>query len=259
MNGLKEVVATYGIPMSLYSDRAGWAFHTPKAGGKVDKERLTQVGRALAQLGVEHIPGYTPQARGRGERVNRTLQDRLVNELRADGVRDTETANAYLHETFIPQYNQDFSRPARETASAFVAAGSVDLDQIFCVEEPRVVNKDNTVRFQNVVLQITKQPKRASCAGLTVAARRHLNGTISIWKGQKLFGQFAPDGGALTDGQEKKTSTSGFQGMEGSGMYHKSKGSLYPQTPSSDIPSPSPDYPSAGCSPAEPASVLSGA
>ncbi len=105
MTALKEVVETYGIPMALYSDRASWAFYTPKAGGKVDKENLTQVGRALARLGVEHIPSYTPQARGRSERLNRTLQDRLINELRVAGIATKEDANhspAALHPPVQP-------------------------------------------------------------------------------------------------------------------------------------------------------------
>ncbi|OLD29913.1 MAG: hypothetical protein AUI18_02220, partial [Candidatus Rokubacteria bacterium 13_1_40CM_2_70_45] len=82
MTALAHVVQTFGLPRALYTDRAGWAFHTPKAGGPIDRDRLTHVGRALARLGIDHIGAYSPQARGRGERLNRTLQDRLVNELR---------------------------------------------------------------------------------------------------------------------------------------------------------------------------------
>ena len=121
---LRAVVSQYGIPMSLYTDRAGWAFHTPKAGGKVDKAKLTQVGRALARLGVEHIPAYSPQARGRSERMNRTLQDRLVSELRAAKIRTIDAANRYLDEVFLPVFNARFGRPARDEASAFVPAAT---------------------------------------------------------------------------------------------------------------------------------------
>lgn len=194
MTALKEVVENYGIPMALYSDRASWAFYTPKAGGKVDKESLTQVGRALARLGVEHIPAYTPQARGRSERLNRTVKGRLINELRVAGIRTVEEANRYLRERFIPQYNQDFTRPARESFSAFVSAGSVDLDQIFCMEEKRVVAKDNTVSFHNLCLQLQKQPGRTTCAGLTVQVRLHLDGSCSVWQGQRKLGLFPPKG-----------------------------------------------------------------
>jgi len=197
MTALKEVVETYGIPMALYSDRASWAFYTPKAGGGVDKENLTQVGRALARLGVEHIPAYTPQARGRSERLNRTLQDRLVNELRAAGVATKKAANQYLRQHFIPRYNQDFTRPPRDPYAVFVSAHGTDLEQIFCFEEPRIVAKDNTVRFENLCLQLQKQPGRITCAGLKVMVRRHLDGSHSVWLGQRKLGLFDSQGNLL--------------------------------------------------------------
>jgi len=197
MTALKEVVETYGIPMALYSDRASWAFYTPKAGGGVDKENLTQVGRALARLGVEHIPAYTPQARGRSERLNRTLQDRLVNELRAAGVATKKAANQYLRQHFIPRYNQDFTRPPRDPYAVFVSAHGTDLEQIFCFEEPRIVAKDNTVRFENLCLQLQKQPGRTTCAGLKVTVRRHLDGSHSVWLGQRKLGLFDSQGNLL--------------------------------------------------------------
>ncbi len=111
MTALREVFQTWGLPIALYTDRAGWAFHTPKAGGKVDPSRLTQVGRALQALGIEHIPSYSPKARGRSERLNGTLQDRVVNELRLAGITTVEAANAYLRESFLPDYNATFTRP----------------------------------------------------------------------------------------------------------------------------------------------------
>jgi len=197
MTALKEVVETYGIPMALYSDRASWAFYTPKAGGGVDKENLTQVGRALARLGVEHIPAYTPQARGRSERLNRTLQDRLVNELRAAGVATKKAANQYLRQHFIPRYNQDFTRPPRDPYAVFVSAHGTDLEQIFCFEEPRIVAKDNTVRFENLCLQLQKQPGRITCAGLKVMVRRHLDGSHSVWLGSRKLGLFDSQGTPL--------------------------------------------------------------
>jgi hypothetical protein len=124
MTALAGVFREHGLPMALYTDRAHWAFHTPTAKGPVDKTRLTQLGRALAQLGIEHIPAYSPQARGRSERLNRTLQDRLVNELRVAGITTVAAANAYLATQFVPQHNASFARPARAPASAFVALGT---------------------------------------------------------------------------------------------------------------------------------------
>src|SRR5712664_4652867 len=108
MTALHAVLTRYGLPMALYTDRAHWAVHTPVAGGAPDRRRLTQVGRALARLGIEHILGYSPAARGRSERVNRTLQDRLVNELRLAGITTVPAANRSLRERFIPDYNATF-------------------------------------------------------------------------------------------------------------------------------------------------------
>jgi hypothetical protein len=167
MTALREVVTSYGLPMALYSDRAGWAFRTPTAKGPVDKKRLTQVGRALAQLGVEHIPAYSPQARGRSERLNRTFQDRLVNELRVAGLTMIPAANAYLRDVFLPQHNAQFSHAPRDPESAWVPLGDADLDQILCHQETRTVAPDNTVTLDAVVLQVRKQPARRTCAGLS--------------------------------------------------------------------------------------------
>jgi transposase len=197
MAALADVLRTYGLPAALYTDRAGWAFHTPKAGGPVDREHLTHVGRALARLGIQHIGAYSPQARGRGERLNRTLQDRLVNELRHAGIRTLLAANAYLRDHFMAAYDVLFSRPATDLASAFVPLGDVDLEQILCEEEPRIVAADNTVAFDGTRLQLAKQPGRPTCAGLQVIVRRHLDGSYTVWRGPRALGRFAPHGAAL--------------------------------------------------------------
>ena len=134
--------------MAVYTDRAHWAFHTPHAGGPVDKRRLTQVGRALDRLGIEHIVAYSPQARGRSERLNRTFQDRLVNGLRVAKITTLETANTYLRERFVPDYNATFQCAPANPATAFVALGSADIDQILRYEDERIVAPDNTVTSQ---------------------------------------------------------------------------------------------------------------
>ena len=190
MTGLRAVMTRHGIPGALYSDRASWAFHTAKSGSDPDRDRLTQVGRALARLGVEHIPSFSPQARGRSERLNRTLQDRLVNELRAAGIRTMEQANRYLVERFIPIHNRTFARPARDPESAFVPLRGFDLEQVFCHEEERVVARDNTVMLLGTSLQIEKQPGRRTCSGRRVLARRHLNGQFSVWLGPRCIGSY---------------------------------------------------------------------
>lgn len=180
MSALAHVIRAEGLPMALYTDRAGWAFFTPTATGPVDKTRLTPVGRALHQLGVEHIAAYSPQARGRSERMNRTLQGRLVNELRVAGIRSVDAANRYLRDGYIPQHNATFRREPRDPATAFVPLGSVDLDTIFCQQDERVVAADNTVVVAGRVLQIDRQPGRRTCAGLRVLVRQHLDGRITL-------------------------------------------------------------------------------
>jgi transposase len=209
MTALAEVFRTYGLPMALYSDRASWAFYTPKTKGPVDKRTVTQVGRALAALGVEHIPAYSPQARGRSERLNRTFQDRLVNELRVAGLAAIAPANAYLRDVFLPRHNETFSHPPRDPASAWVSPGDVDLDQILCHQEPRVVARDNTVTLGSVVLQVAPQPGRRTCAGLSVVVRRHLDGTHSVWRGSQRLGRFTATGrplaAALVEGRRPRS------------------------------------------------------
>jgi len=197
MTALRVVLEHEGVPMALYTDRAHWAVHTPVAGGSPERRRPTQVGRALARLGIEHILGYSPAARGRSERVNRTLQDRLVNELRVAHITTVIAANRYLRERFIPAFNTEFARPPADPTSAFVPLGRVDLDQILCVEEERVVGRDNVVTLAGVALQVAKQPGRRSCAGLRVLVRRHLDGLYSIWYGARCLGRYDRQGRAL--------------------------------------------------------------
>jgi hypothetical protein len=199
MSALKDVISRHGIPVSLYTDRAGWAFETPRAGEKVSKTHLTQVGRALHRLGIEHIPSYSPQARGRSERMNRTLQGRLINELRAAGACTMEQANAYLRERYITTHNEFLAREPSDPESAFVELGDVDLNEIFCVEEVRTVGKDNVVSMGAKALQIPRQPGRPTCARLSVTVRHHLDGCYSIRRGAQLFGRYDADGKLLMD------------------------------------------------------------
>jgi hypothetical protein len=200
MAALRAVLQREGLPMALYTDRAHWAVHTPVAGGPPDRGRLTQVGRALARLGIEHIVGYSPQARGRSERANRTLQGRLVNELRVAGITTIAVANRYLREHFIADFNAEFARAPAQSTSAFVPLGRVDLEQILCVEHERVVGRDNVVTADHVVLQLDKQPGRRTCAGLRVLVRRHLDGHHSVRYGPRCFGRYDRGGQPLRAG-----------------------------------------------------------
>ncbi len=194
LQALGTVLRRYGLPQALYSDRASWAAVTPAKGDPVDKTRLTQVGRALKRLGIDHILAYSPQARGRSERVNRTLQDRLVNELRVAGVRSIDRANGYLSEQFLPQYNAEFARLPADPASAFVSLRAIDLNQILCFEEDRIVHKDNTVTCDGVWLQVPRQRGRTTCAGLILTVRRHLDQTYSVWRDARCLATYDPRG-----------------------------------------------------------------
>jgi transposase len=197
LTALRVIVETHGIPGALYTDRAGWAVYTPTSGTAPDRSKLTQVGRALAGLGIEHIVSFSPQARGRSERMNRTLQGRLVNELRRARIHTLEAANRYLRQRFLPTFNATFGRAPADPVAAFVPLGRVDLDQILCHEEARTVARDNTVVLDRLVLQIDKQRGRRSCAGLPVLVRRHLDGRHSIWWGPRCLGRYTATGRPL--------------------------------------------------------------
>jgi hypothetical protein len=198
LSALRAVLAGFGLPIALYTDRAGWAFHTPTAGGPVDRTHLTVVGRILARLGIEHIPSYSPQARGRIERLNRTLQGRLINEFRVAGITTLAAANTYLRERFIADYNSEFTRPPADPASAFVPVGdTVDLDELLAEEGERLVGRDNVVSFEGLALQLAKQPGRRSCTGLRVLVRRHLTGEHTVWRGPQCLGRYDAHGRPL--------------------------------------------------------------
>jgi transposase len=197
MAGLKEVVESKGAFCALYSDRGSHFWLTPKAGGKVDPHRLTQVGRALRDLGVQMIPAYSPQARGRSERNFGTWQGRLPQELRLQGITTLEAANRFLREHYLAEFNRRFQVPARERGSAFVRRSSKDLDLIFSLQFERTVNRDNTVAIQNLHLQIERVRWRATLAGCTVTVHQHLDGTFTITHGPQRLGHFSAQGVSL--------------------------------------------------------------
>ncbi len=189
-HALRAVFLQHGLPQQLYTDRASWATRVPKAGQRHDPQHPTQLQRALEALGIEQLLAFSPQARGRGERLNRTLQDRLVNELRVAGIRTLAEANRYLERTFLPDYNTRFARPPADPASGFAPLGHVDLDQYLCVEGRRRVNRDNTVVLGKTVLQIPKQPGRRSCERRLVLVRHHLQGGYSVHLGSRVLARY---------------------------------------------------------------------
>jgi hypothetical protein len=197
MSGLKEVIESKGVFCALYSDRGSHFWHTPKAGGKIDPHRLTQIGRALRELGVQMIPAYSPQARGRSERNFSTWQGRLPQELRLRGIRSLEAANGFLREHYIAEFNARFQVPAGQRGHAFVRRSSRDLDLIFALQFERTVNRDNTVSIQNLRLQIEPVRWRATLAGCSVTVHQHLDGTFTISHGPQRVGHFSAEGVCL--------------------------------------------------------------
>lgn len=191
---LKEVFRYHGLPMSLYTDRGGHYFFTPEAGGEVDRNRLTQVGRALKQLGVEHIGAYSPQARGRSERMFGTLQDRLVKELRLAGITTIETANAYIREVYLPAHNARFAVKAAESGSAFTPVPGVNLDEILCVQEERQVGNDNCVSFRTLKLQIPESPMRPHFVKARVKVHLYPDGSHAVFHGPRCIGRYDEKG-----------------------------------------------------------------
>lgn len=197
--GVKEVIERHGLFASLYTDRGSHYWHTPEAGGKVDKANLTQFGRAMARLGIEMIPAYSPQARGRCERMFRTHQARLPKELAAAGITDMHTANQYLQQVYMPAFNQAFKQPAMEEGSAFVPFIGGELDAYLCEQYERVVGKDNCVAFEGLRLQIPQQRHRLHYVKVKVRVHRYTNGHLAIFHGPRCLARYDAYG-QLLDG-----------------------------------------------------------
>jgi transposase len=190
MAGLREVIETQGLFCALYSDRGSHFFVTPKAGEKVDKHRLTQVGRAMRELGVQMIPAYSPQARGRSERSFGTWQGRLPQELRLAKIETMEGANAFLRESYMAEFNEKFTVAAKQKGTAFRKTARADLNWIFAVQNERIVDKDNTVTMGERVWQIGKTAFRNTLAGCTATIHEHLDHTVSIRYGPHVVGRY---------------------------------------------------------------------
>ena len=197
MAGLKEVIERKGVFCALYSDRGSHFWLTPKVGGKVDYHRRTQVGRALHELGVQMIPAYSPEARGRSERNFSTWQGRLPQELRLRQLRTLEAANRFLREDYITEFNRRFQVAPRQRGNAFVPCRSRELERIFSLQFERSVNRDNTVSFQNLSLQIERVRWRATLAGCQVVVHQHLDGTLSLSYGPHGLGRYDATGAPL--------------------------------------------------------------
>ncbi len=194
---LAEVIGERGLFCSLYADRAGHYWHTPEAGGKVDKDNPTQVGRALERLGIELIAAYSPEARGRSERMFGTLQGRLPQELRRAGITTMEDANRFLKEVFLPAHNARFAVAPEAAGSAFVPVAGAAIEDILCVQEERVVGNDNTVRYKNRHLQIPADRHRHHYVKAKVRVHEYPDGTLAVFHGPRCLARYRADGSPI--------------------------------------------------------------
>lgn len=192
--GVREVIEARGLFSSLYTDRGSHYWLTPEAGGKVDKQHPTQFGRAMRQLGIEMIPAYSPEARGRSERMFRTHQDRLPKELAATGITDMEEANRYLKDLYRPAFNSEFMQPAMEEGSAFVPYIGASLEDILCEQHERVVGKDNCVAFEGLKLQIPADRARYHYVKVKVRVHRYLEGRLAVFHGPRCLARYDASG-----------------------------------------------------------------
>jgi hypothetical protein len=225
---LREVIEIQGLFCALYSDRGSHFFLTAKEGEKVDKHRLTQVGRAMKELGVQMIAAYSPQARGRSERSFGTWQGRLPQELRLAGITEVAEANRFLREQYIAEFNGKFRVAAAEKGTAFRRTGRTDLNLIFSVRAERVVAKDNTVAIGNRHWQIDKTRFRHTLAGCTVTVHEHLDDTISICYGPHVVGHYDPKGDRVVNAKREKRRGKGGSLEAGENQKQVSAGSHTP-------------------------------
>jgi len=198
MAGLRAVIQQKGVFCSLYSDRGAHFWFTPKSGGKVDYDRPTQVGRAMKELGVQMIPSYSPQARGRSERSFSTWQGRLPQELRLRGIGTLEGANQFLSQHYIAQFNHRFTVPAAQPGTAFISCRHRNLEMVFTQRFERTVDKDNTIGFHNLILQIEPAQWRSTLAGCKAIIHQHLDATLTLTIRGHRVGHYSAEGNLLT-------------------------------------------------------------
>lgn len=201
--GLREVIEKHGLFCSLYVDRASHYWHTPAAGGAVDKDNPTQVHRALNQLGIELIPAYSPEARGRSERMFGTLQDRLPKELRLAGITTMDATNRYLAEVYLPAHNARFAVAPEQPGSAFVADRLGAHRDILCIHEERVVGNDNCVRYKGLALQLPPSPMRPHFVKARVRVHDYPDGHLAVFHGPRCLARYAATGEILEDGEQE--------------------------------------------------------
>ena len=189
-HGIGQTIARYGLFASLYSDRGSHYFTTPEAGGKVDKVNLTQVGRALKQLGIDHIAAYSPEARGRSERAFQTHQGRLPQELARAGITDMNAANRYLEQFYRAAHNREFAVASTLEGTTYVPFISGNLPDILCEQHDRKVDNDNCVSFEGMSLQIPADEFRYHYVRTTVRVHRYVDDTLGVFHGPRKLAAF---------------------------------------------------------------------
>ena len=192
--GAHETISKKGLFSTFYSDRGGHYWHTPKAGEPVDKTSPTQFSRAMQQLGIQMIAAYSPQARGRSERMFKTLQDRLPKELVLEGITDMDEANRFLKRRFLPRFNRSFKVVPGEEGSAFVPLLGVQLADILCIQEERTVGNDNCVRYLGQTLQIPKTRQRCHYVKAKVRVHAYPDGRLAVFHGPRCLAKYRGDG-----------------------------------------------------------------
>lgn len=203
LQGVKETIEKHGLFSSFYSDRGSHYWHTPEAGGKVNKNNPTQFGRAMTHLGISMIAAYSPEARGRSERAFETHQGRLPNELALMGISSMEAANRYLKEHYMPEFNKKFAHPAREKGTAFMPYIGPSLYEILCEHHERTVQHDNCVKFENLVLQIPKNDYRCNYIKTKVWVHRHLDQTMALFHGPRKLADYDSNGQQIQEELKK--------------------------------------------------------
>jgi transposase len=205
---LRWIVENLGLPMALYADRHS-IFRSPKK-ATIEQELAgepprSQFGRLVDELGIELIPSYSPQGRGRVERLFGTLQDRLLRELGLENISSLEDANRFMA-SFLSRFNENFIRKPAEPENAYrLLPDGLDLESVFCFKHQRTVRNDNTLSFAGHTLQIPPDRHRGTYARCRVEVRQHMDGCLSIWhqdrqlvvlepekRGAPLVGKFTP-------------------------------------------------------------------
>jgi len=199
MRGVRDVIKKKGLFASIYTDRGSHYWYTPEAGGEVDKIRLTQFGRAMRQLGVTMIPAYSPEARGRCERMFGTHQDRLVKELKLEGITQMDVANAYIRDIYLPAFNMEFTVSAQEDGDVFVQWIGENLDDILCEQYDRTVTNDNCVSFEGITLQIPKNEYRCHYVKVKVRVHKYINERMAVFHGPRKLAGYDDQGNIINE------------------------------------------------------------